>query len=79
LIDFFYSIFFKKYENSKKYEEKISDICEEINKLKNTKNEDLLDNLSNYFNIIKFEKIKGDKLAHPEITVIHDAIRNEQL
>ena len=66
LIDFFYSIFFKKYENSKKYDEKISDISEEINKLKNKKNEDLLDKLSKYLNIIKDEKIKGDNLAHPE-------------
>ena len=67
LIDFFYSIFFKKYDHSKKYEEKVGDVCKAINQLKNKENVDLLDKLNIYLNKIKDEKIKGDKLAHPEL------------
>jgi hypothetical protein len=57
LIDFFYSIFFKKYDQSKKYEEKVGDVCKAINQLKKKENVDLLDKLNEYLNKIKNEKI----------------------
>ena len=67
IIDFFYTMFSKKYDTSKKYEDKVNYICQKIKINKSDDNSEISDSLCKFLNRILDEKREGDKIAHPLI------------
>lgn len=64
IIDFLYSMFNKEIDLTKKYEEKVDNICKIIMKNAKDNKKEFIEQLINFLGEIQKNKIKGDNLAH---------------
>ena len=64
IIDFLYSMFNKDIDLTKKYEEKVDNICKIIMKNAKDNKKEFIKQLINFLGEIQKNKIKGDNLAH---------------
>jgi len=64
IIDFLYSMFNKDIDLTKKYEEKVDNICKIIMKKAKDNKKEFIKQLINFLGEIQKNKIKGDNLAH---------------